>query len=126
MPGLWTGVEGCLTYPVIRTVFFLDCGFAICTHQAGNAFKSDKWLISHVRKVSCDLVLDEDALYSTTAGDERIFLGIRSNVHHTPLIASGGCLVSYLYVSLVSHNLHAKHLNAIFPIEKFVILDRRE
>ncbi len=48
MPGLWIGVEGCSTYPVIRTVFFLDCESGICTHRARNVFRSEKWFISDV------------------------------------------------------------------------------
>ena len=52
MPEMWTGAEGCSTYPVMRTDFFLACGFAICTHEAGILFESDIEVLD-LKRVKC-------------------------------------------------------------------------
>ena len=84
------GVDGCLTYPVTKTFFFLDCEFAICTHQTRHVFGSDECLILDVKNVRYDLIVDGDAFYGTIARDEWTLPGVRSNCHHAPLIATGG------------------------------------
>ena len=113
MPEMWIGVEGCLTYPVMRTDFFLDCGFAICTHEAGNLFKSDNEVLDLKRakrfmRLKCGWrrFLGTCTRYNSRGRVEPLFI-IRSNLHQSSYAAHRHRrLTCFTFVSLharVSH-----------------------